>query len=90
MMSSSVEVVCDACGATAHVRADVHNSYGIIARPVGWTHGGRGMAVIGAKDYCPTCSPLLGGTSWQETLSSFPPAAPDEMLAVLVLDDSSV
>jgi hypothetical protein len=83
MMSNDVELVCDGCGTTAVVKASVLNDYGVIARPADWTHGGHGMAVIGAKDYCPSCSPGAGGTSWAETSPSI---KPDSMLAVLVLD----
>jgi hypothetical protein len=83
MMSSEVELACDGCGETAVVNAGVINSYGVIARPTGWTHGGHGMAVIGAKDYCPSCSPRSGSTPWND----HPPLRPEEGLLVLLLLD---
>ncbi|HEX5656423.1 MAG TPA: hypothetical protein VFX59_04475 [Polyangiales bacterium] len=83
MPLSNVELACEGCGITAVVKASVLNSHGVIARPAGWTHGGHGTAVIGAKDYCPDCSPQAGGTPWNEPSPSVPPAG---VLAVLVLD----
>jgi hypothetical protein len=85
MMQSDVELSCAGCGLRAVVRSAVLNSYGVIARPSGWTHGGKGLAVIGAKDYCPSCSPIAGGTPWEQTAS--PRRRTGEMLAVLVLED---